>query len=189
MVGAYMSIGLKSGTVLVEPHKVEWEISAQNIIDKLKKILNDDIVDVQHIGSTSIKSICAKPIVDIAVGVTDFDKIFKHNNTLQANGIVYRREDHPEQHLYICGDLEKNVHTHYIHVVIWGQDAWNNYINMRDYLNADNEKASEYSEIKKRLAKEFPNDRAAYTNGKSACIEDILRNAAEWRKQARGNQL
>ena len=60
-----MSIGLKRGTVAVLPHKTEWDIAAQEIINKLKEILKDDIVDAQHIGSTSIMNICDKPIIDI----------------------------------------------------------------------------------------------------------------------------
>ncbi len=178
-----MSFGLKRGTVAVWPHKIEWEIAAQEVIHKLKDLLKDDIVDAQHIGSTSIRNICAKPIVDIVVGVSSFDKIMRHNEDLLANGVVYRRQDHPGQHLYVCGDLENDVQTHYIHVVIWGQDAWNNYINLRDYLNAHEEMAKEYSELKERLAEEYSNDRMAYTKGKSALIERILQSADEWRSQ------
>ena len=177
-----MPIGLLRGTVAIESHRVEWEIAAQEMIDKLRTILKDDIVDAQHIGSTSVKSICAKPIVDIVVGVSDFDKMMKHNDVLTTNGIIYRREDHPGQHLYVCGDLPNNIHTHYIHVVIWNQEAWNNYINMRDYLNAHEEKAKEYSSLKEYLAKAYPEDRNAYTEGKSALIEEILRSAEEWRR-------
>ena len=178
-----MSVGLKRGMVAIEPHKVEWEISAQKIINILNEVLKEDVIDVQHNGSTSVKSICAKPIVDIVVGVSSFDKIMKHNDALKEKGIIYRREDHPNQHLYICGDLENDIHTHYIHVVIWGEKYWNNYLNMRDYLNAHEDRAKEYSELKERLAKEYSEDRAAYTNGKAALIEDILRCAEEWRKQ------
>lgn len=178
-----MSIGLRIGTVAVEQHNIEWKTSAQELIDNLKNILKDDIIDAQHIGSTSIKSICAKPIIDIVVGVSDFDKIMQHNEELLRNGIVYRREDHPGQHLYVCGDLENDIQTHYIHVVIFESKVWNNYLNMRDYLNAHEEDAKKYSDLKKQLAKEYPEDRIAYTNSKSAFIEMILRKADEWRKQ------
>ena len=53
-----MSIGLKRGEVAIENHQIEWEFSAKNTIDILKNTLNNDIVDAQHIGSTSIKNIC-----------------------------------------------------------------------------------------------------------------------------------
>ena len=178
-----MSIGLMRGTVAVEPHKIEWEIAAREMIERLKNILMDDIVDAQHIGSTSIKSICAKPIVDIVVGVNSFDSMMRHNDELRTNGIVYCCEDHPGQHLYVVGDLEKNMHTHYIHVVIWGQKIWHNYINMRDYLNTHEEDAKEYADLKERLAKAYPKERIASTDGKSALIERILQMADEWRKQ------
>lgn len=178
-----MSIGLKRGAVAVENHQNEWEISAEKIINLLKYALKDDIVDAQHIGSTSIKNICAKPIIDIVVGINDFNDIFKHNDELEKLGIIYRRQDHENQHLYVCGDLQNNIQTHYIHVVIFNSKEWNDYINMRDYLNANQEKALEYSKLKEQLAKKYPNDRIAYTNGKSKLIEEILNSASMWRKQ------
>lgn len=178
-----MKIGLRRGTVVVEPHRLEWEIAAQTIISRLKNILEDDIIDAQHIGSTSIKNVCAKPIIDIVVGVSSFDRIIKHNEDLERNGIVYRMLYPPGQHLYVMGDLKNDIRICYIHVVIWGQEAWNNYINMRDYLNTHEKEAKEYSELKERLAKKYPEDRAAYTNGKGAFIEKILQMAAKWREQ------
>lgn len=178
-----MQIGLRRGIVLVEPHRIEWEISAQEIIENLNRILKDDIIDAQHIGSTAIKSICAKPIVDIVVGVSSFDKILKHNDDLIKNGIVYHMQYPLGQYLYVMGDLENNIQTHYIHVVIWGQTAWNNYINMRDYLNTHEKAAKEYSELKERLAKQYPKNRSAYTKGKSAFIEKVLLMAAKWREE------
>ncbi|MBE6894040.1 MAG: GrpB family protein [Ruminococcaceae bacterium] len=177
-----MMLGLQRGTVKLEPHSPQWETAAQDIIIKLKDILENDIVDAQHIGSTAIKCTSAKPIIDIVAGVESFDRIFKYNDILSANGIIYRRQDHPNQHLYICGDLKNNIHTHYIHVVLWGGKEWTDYINMRDYLNAHKEKAIEYSNIKKYLAEKYPDDRTAYTNGKSDFITEILHSAAEWKK-------
>lgn len=178
-----MSIGLLRGTVAIEPHCKEWELSANKLIEELKDVLQEDIVDAQHIGSTSIKMISAKPIVDIVVGVTSFDRIFKYNYILNGKGIFYRGQDHLGQYLYVCSDIENKLQTHYIHVVIWGQEAWNDYINMRDYLNCHEEQAIEYSNLKQHLARAYPNDRTAYTNGKSSFIESILTRAKEWRKQ------
>ena len=177
-----MSIGLVRGRVALEPHNEAWEMQAAETISKLKSILQDDVVDVQHIGSTSIKNIHAKPIIDIVVGVRNFDDIMKHNDSLCEAGILYRREDHPGQHLYVCGDLHNDIHTHYIHVVIWNEEQWNNYINMRDYLNAHEERAKEYSELKIQLAKVFSEDRILYTKGKNDLIQTILIEAKEWRK-------
>ena len=70
-----MKLGLRRGTVSVEPHNREWEINANNIIAKLNNILCGTITDAQHIGSTAVKHIYAKPIIDIIIGVSDFDKL------------------------------------------------------------------------------------------------------------------
>lgn len=69
-----MMIGLKRGTVALFDHEKEWEIEAQNTISRLKNILGDVAKDIQHIGSTSILSIKAKPIIDIVVAVDDFNE-------------------------------------------------------------------------------------------------------------------
>ena len=108
--------------------------------------------------------------------------ILKHNDELSKLGIIYRRQDHPNQQLYVCGDLQNNIQTHFIHVVIFNSKEWNDYINMRDYLNANEEKANEYSNLKIKFANEYPNDRIAYTQAKSKLIEEILKSAALWRK-------
>ncbi|MBQ3981138.1 MAG: GrpB family protein, partial [Treponema sp.] len=59
---------------------------------------------------------------------------------------------------------------------------WNNYLNMRDYLNSHKEDARAYSELKESLAKQYPKDRIKYTEMKSAFINEILNKAKEWRK-------
>lgn len=64
-----MSLGLRRGTVLVEPHNAEWDVIAVETIAELHRILQDVLVDAQHIGSAAIKDICAKPIIDIVAGV------------------------------------------------------------------------------------------------------------------------
>ena len=175
-----MSLGLKRGTVAVEAHKSEWEISAKKCIEDLKKILGDLALDVQHVGSTAIKSICAKPIIDIAIAVSDFDSILSMNKKLEENGFIFRGQDIPGQYLYVCGD--EDTRTHHIHVVIHDSNEWNNYINMRDYLNTHEDDARAYSELKESLAKKYPDDRKTYTEKKSDLINEILNKANHWRK-------
>ena len=85
-----MSLGLRRGTVQLEPHDKQWDDVAVQTIKTLKSILCDDAIDIQHIGSTAIK---AKPIIDIVVGVTDFERIMSHNEQLQKKGIFYRGSD------------------------------------------------------------------------------------------------
>ena len=94
------------------------------------------------------ENIMAKPIIDIAVGVRDFDSMIKHNEEPADKGIIFRGQDVERQLLYVMGDFENDTRTHHIHVVIWNQREWTNYINFRDYLNSNDEMALKYSMMK-----------------------------------------
>ena len=82
-----MSLGLKEEQCSLN-HMINSGMSCCiQTIKILKSILGDDAIDIQHIGSTAIPAIKAKPIIDIAVGVTDFEKIMSHNEQLEKEGI------------------------------------------------------------------------------------------------------
>ena len=174
-----MKLGLRRGTVAVEPHDRQWEVAAQQTIAQLREILGDTAVDIQHIGSTSVRNICAKPIIDIAVGVRDFRDILELNAVLEDNCFIFRGQDVPDQYLYVCGDEDSR--THHIHTVIYDSEPWNNYINLRDYLNCHKAEAQAYSQLKEKLARLYPDDRNTYTELKSGLIAKILAKAHDWR--------
>ena len=169
-----MSLGLKRGTVQLEPHDKQWDEAAIQTIKNLKSILGDDAVDIQHIGSTAIPAIKAKPIIDIAVGIDDFNRVLLHNEQLQQEGIVYRGSDVENQILYVMGDMEKDIRTHHIHIVKWNGTEWKNYIHFRDYLNDNENMALQYQKVKEELESKYADDRVAYTNGKQDMIDIIL---------------
>lgn len=175
--------GLVRGTVALSEHDDSWAAEAERCISVLREILGDDALDIRHVGSTAIRGICAKPIIDIAVGVADPDRMPGHNAELEEHGILYRTREHGEQLLYVCGDMRKDIRTHHIHVVVMDSDAWKNYVNFRDYLNCHGEDAQAYSELKRRLAERFPHDRELYTAGKQDFIAGILKKASEWREE------
>ena len=168
-----MTLGLKRGSVKLMQHQEEWRVIAQETIRILFDILGHSAVDIQHIGSTAIKNIEAKPIIDIAVGVRRFEDIEPYITVLEENGIIFRGDDNDGQ-LFLIGDFENDTRTHHIHVVIHNSRAWNDYIKFRDYLNTHPEKAKEYEKLKNNLAQLHPNDRVAYTDSKFRFINDIL---------------
>lgn len=178
-----MELGLKRGTVALKPHSAEWEQDAKETINILKNILGSDAVDVQHVGSTAIKGIFAKPIIDIAVGVRDFEDVLRHEEALRDAGIIFRGEDVAEQLLFVIGDFEKDTRTHHIHVVKWNEQQWRNYLSFRDYLNTNPLVAEKYSKLKEKLAAVYSDNREAYTEGKQQRIDEILAQAAKWREE------
>lgn len=176
-------IGLKRGAVKLCEHEKEWEIEAQNTISRLKKILGNAIKDIQHVGSTSIPTIKAKPIIDIAVAVDDFDDILAYEKELKDNGFYYRPKPViGGQLLFASGsfyDGTGDLQPHFIHVVLANSMDWINYINFRDYLNNTPSVAKAYEDLKVSLALRVPMDsgREQYCEGKHDFIVYTLRKA------------
>lgn len=171
-------IGLKRGTVELYDHEGEWEQKAAQTIEKLKSIFKSTADDIQHIGSTAIVHIKAKPIIDIAVAVRSFDKVLPLIPILEENGFIHRPHcDNEGQMLFVCGDFEKDTRTHHIHIVRVNSVEWNNYINFRDYLNVHINAAKKYENLKIELQEKYPSDRMAYTDGKEKFISRTLQKA------------
>jgi len=180
-----MTLGLKRGTVQLADHDPKWKNVAAETMHKLKRILGSVAKDVQHIGSTAIVGIKAKPIIDIAVAVDDFAEIEELVPALHAGGFLRRNWFDDTQLRFAIGedtDSSDRVATHKIHVVITDSIYWHDYINFRDYLNAMPHTAKEYENIKIRLAEENPIDegRAKYLAGKNDFIVAKINEARIW---------
>ena len=178
-------IGLKRGTVKLCEHEKEWETEAENTISRLKIILGNTIRDIQHVGSTAIPLIKAKPIIDIAVAVDCFKDILDFEKELKDNGFHYRPSAQAyirNQLLFACGNYYEgtgDLQTHFIHVVRTNSMDWINYINFRDYLNNTPSVAKEYENLKVALALQAPVDkgREEYLRGKHDFIIYTLKKA------------
>lgn len=181
-------LGLKRGSVRLCEHEKDWEAEAENTIIRLKKILGNTVDDIQHVGSTAIVTIKAKPIIDIAVAVENFPSVLTFEQELKENGFYYRpgaQSSTENQLLFACGnfyDGSGDLQTHFIHVVLKGSIEWKNYINFRDYLNSHLSMAKKYEDLKLLLASEWSSDegREGYTKGKQKFIHSTLREAFVW---------
>lgn len=173
-------MGLKRGTVKLVPYQKEWGENAENIIRLLKYLLGDTAIDIQHIGSTSIFSIHAKPIIDVSVAIHDLNDILPYVELLKQHNIIFWGEVIEGEVLFVIGNEE--MRTHHIHVVKWNGTEWNNYINFRDFLNEHPEKAMLYDTCKRKLATQFSDDRKSYTAGKEEIIQQLLTEARAWRR-------
>ena len=169
-------IGLKRSVVELAMFSDVWLEYGELACQKLKDIFGDDAIAIAHIGSTSINGIAAKPIIDIVVGVKALEVVAEYYQRLETAGFIHVEENDDEsQRFFSCGDLENDIRTHHIHVVVYGEKEWNDYLKFRDILNGDAECRIEYEALKRNLCEQYPNDRVAYTEGKADFIQRILK--------------
>jgi len=177
-------IGLKRGEVILHEHQKEWSENAKTIINNLKNVFGDTAIDIQHIGSTAIQHIKAKPMLDIDVAVNTFDDLPIVFPQLERMGI-YKSTLQPLPGTILCAvknHRESDICLSVIHIVLVDSLQWKNHINFRDYMNTFPPKAKEYEKLKINLAQQYPHDRNAYSNGKKEFIERMLLEAKEFSK-------
>jgi GrpB-like predicted nucleotidyltransferase (UPF0157 family) len=176
-------IGLEKGIVRLVPHNAEWAQIYEGERARIQAAIGPHILDVQHVGSTSIPGIAAKPIIDIAVGVADYKGARVCIAPLEALGYTYHGEHGiPGRHYFTRGDPTL-YHTH-MHETT--SRAWGNLVLLRDYLLQHPEEAQAYEALKQRLAEQCRHDRRAYTDGKAPFIERILELARAGRWMTNG---
>lgn len=171
--------GLKRGTVALLAHERQWEEHAEQTIVRLSALFGSAAEDIQHVGSTAIRRIKAKPILDIAVAVRELSCVQPLLPALEREGFRFARQEE-DGILLVCGDWERDTRTHHIHVVQAGGERWLNYLAFRDYLNASAAAAEGYERVKLRLLEQHRDDRMAYTAGKEEFIRQTLRWARIW---------
>lgn len=175
-------IGLKRGLVKLNKHDEAWEINAAQTIEKLNSMLKNIVIDAQHIGSTAIKHIVAKPIIDVVVGVHHIKDVKDKIQVLENNGFFHRpNNDMDDYMMFVCGDMQKEIRTHHIHFVIYSNEEWQNQINFRDYLNANISAAKKYEKLKIELCDEYKNNRYKYTQSKDYMIKLLQQEAYMWK--------
>ena len=181
-------IGLKKGEIVLRDHDPRWEEDAQKTILLLYEILGDAAIEIQHIGSTSVKCIKAKPVIDLAVGVKDFNRILNFTPALEESGFYFIGfEGKERQPVYQCGEYdpvrrEMTFLTHYIHVVLFGSDGWHTYLNVRDYLNSHPDEAKLYEQVKTESGRKSGGSLRDYHADKQAFVAALIERANAWKR-------
>lgn len=162
----------------VVPYNKDWPFLFQKEACLIKKIFGHEIVEIYHIGSTSVVGLKAKPIIDILPVVKDIDKVDDFNGKMikigyeptGENGIAGRRFFHKG------GDNR----THHVHIFEKGDANIKRHVAFTKFLNAHPVIANQYGELKEQLAKNFTYDPEAYSKGKDQFVKKIELDALNW---------
>jgi len=165
-------LGVERYKVALVPHDDSWVNEYQTTQNEVKAILGDNIIEICHVGSTAIKGIAAKPILDVAVVVNDIESI--NFTGMEAAGYKYIGERiDTGKHLFIR-ETDGDISTHHIACYLRGNDNFKDTVLFCKYLNEHPEYAEQYNDLKIELALQYPDDRIAYSDAKTDFIQNII---------------
>lgn len=168
-------LGLRKDIVVLSPYRKEWSKLYEEEEKLLRETAGSFVIDIQHVGSTSVPGLVSKPIIDIAVAVKDLKEGEKCIVPFTMIGYEYKLDNvtgKTTHHYFSKGGYYNR--THHIHIEEWRGKLWFHHILFRDYLRIHNDVMNEYGELKIQLAEKFPLDRESYRAGKDKFIEPVI---------------
>ncbi len=130
---------------------------------------------IEHVGSTAVVGLCAKPVIDVMAGVVSLAESLPAKDALRDAGYQYSEYKADVMHWFCKPSFA--FRTHHLHLIPFESPLWNARLRFRDALRADPALRAEYAALKLELAKRFELDREAYTDAKSPFIERVLSTA------------
>ena len=164
---------MRTKNVIVVPYDKAWKSDFEEIKREIESVIGDLIVGVEHVGSTSVEGLSAKPIIDIDVVIKDYSVFAAVVQKLETIGYIhegnlgikdreafkYQNKPHLQKHhLYVCPQYSEELHRH---------------VTFRDYLKNNREAVRKYSLVKETAAILFPDDIEKYIDYKTPCIEEL----------------
>jgi GrpB-like predicted nucleotidyltransferase (UPF0157 family) len=170
-------------TVVMHEYDPGWPALFEDLRKRIAAALGPLVIDIEHIGSTSVPNLCAKPIIDLDVivepenlpaAIAAVEALgYRHEGNLGVDGREAFRwtAEFPEHHLYVCPKDSPALGRHLL---------------FRDFLRTHPDAARQYAQLKKELAQQFHDDRSKYQDAKTAFIESLVQEAKEAAEQIQG---
>lgn len=165
--------------VEVVPYDAAWRNKFAHESKLITPALGDNLVRIHHIGSTSIPGIYAKPIIDILIEVKDITKVDEPNAAMTALGYEAMGEFSIPGRRYFRKHSEYQ-RSHHVHIFVDDSPEVERHLAFRDYMIAHPEDTQKYSELKRELAKLYPENIYGCMDGKDGFIKEMERKALAW---------
>jgi len=168
---------MSQALIKVVPYDPLWPERFQEEKAQIYQLIGAYLSHIEHIGSTAVLGLAAKPTIDLMVGIRQMTQAQSCITPLNGLGYIYVPEfeqDLPERR-YLYKVNPNGDHTHHIHMVEEGTDFWRRHLLFRDALRSHPDMAQAYAQLKIELAQRYAQDREAYTRGKNDFIEGVIR--------------
>lgn len=167
-------IGLPRDTVRVVPYHDAWPALFERKAAVLREHIGNLVVDIQHVGSTSVPGLDAKPIIDIGIALESLASIPPCRRPLLDLGYIDRGDGGSNGGYLFVREIAPAVRAFHLHLVTTDDPQWKNYLRFRDGLRADAALRERYGALKRELQATFAHDRRGYTRAKSDFIRGVL---------------
>lgn len=171
-------MSLQRGIVELEEYNSSWKTDYINEEKILKGILKDKIIEIHHIGSTSIDGLKAKPVIDILIVIKSLDEIPEIEKLLTKYDYENRGQQGVSDRYFFAKGPEE-ARSHYVHFTEPGSNTYYNQVYFKRYLLEHPIYIKKYCELKEELAKKYSNERPKYTQEKNEFITNIINLAKE----------
>ena len=171
-------MALKRGIVELEEYNSNWKNEYKEGEKLLKEVLGDKIVEIHHVGSTSIEGLKAKPIIDVLLVIKSFDEIPEIEELLKPYEYECRgQQGIPDRFFFAQGP--EDARRQYLHVTTPYSNTYYNQVYFKRYLNDHPEYIQKYCDLKRELAEKYADERPKYTKGKNEFISNVIKLAKE----------
>ncbi len=171
-----LKLGLTRDEVKLVPYDVEWKSEFDLVKQEIRNHTNIDGDNIQHIGSTAIVGIMAKPILDIVVGIDDIRNVEEIIITgFKKAGFLRLSVERPSEVVFAkFADDTYEVKTHFVHLVEYDKELWNNLIFFKNYLNLNENVRREYLNLKLDYVQNNSSGIGQYTDHKEEFVKRIF---------------
>ncbi len=174
---------MENSPIVIVEYDPQWPILFEQEKKAICAVIGHFVKGIEHMGSTAVPGLPAKPLIDICIGLQNIDDAMQCIEPLKSLGYEYVSEYEkvlPNRRYFRKGQIGKR--THHLHMWQINSLGWKRHINFRNILRKDRQLAYDYFALKAKLAKKYVDNRPAYSDAKSEFIESVLRRA-----EANGN--
>uniref|UniRef100_UPI004057C102 GrpB family protein n=1 Tax=Agathobacter sp. TaxID=2021311 RepID=UPI004057C102 len=166
---------MRTKKVVVLPYDRTWKSDFETIKKEIEDAIGDLIIGIEHVGSTSVEGLSAKPCIDIDVIIKDYSVFSEIVSKLGVIGYIHEGDLGIKDREAFKYSDKPNLQTHHLYVCPQYSEELYRHITFRDFLRCNTEAVKKYSFVKEKAAELSPNDIDKYIEYKSPCIEELYK--------------
>jgi GrpB-like predicted nucleotidyltransferase (UPF0157 family) len=170
--------------VRIVDHDSAWAVMAEQELRRIQEAVADVAVRVEHVGSTAVPGLAAKPIIDLQLSVADMEPRERYVAPLERLGYLFvPAPESPDYHFF--AKPPERPRTYHLHVCETRGEHEFRHVAVRDFLRSHPDEAMHYAALKREVVARHPQDRLAYIDGKNSYVTALERRAVTWARSRR----